>query len=76
MNNKTDLEFIQRLLPEYDCEEKKIGEIRCKSYIGMADEKDWLWFKNKVIIHFKNRFSEFYHEVNYRHKDFFVYYNS
>lgn len=69
-----DLPFIQKLLPQYDCKEESSGAIRCKSIIGIWEDKEWAWFKNKVVVHFKKRFKEIYHEVNHDHKDFYIYF--
>ena len=69
----TDIQYVQKLIPEYDLTQTELG-IRCKSVIGIDNEKEWNWFKNKIIERFKKRFQELYHEICYNHEDFWIYF--
>ena len=71
-----DLKLVRFLLPGYECTETKIGDIRCVSKRGFLSEKSWEKFFNNIKIWFGERFKEVYHEVNYNHKDFHIYYKA
>jgi hypothetical protein len=70
-----DIRFIGGLLPQhYEVKEDKdhSSSFRCTSTMGLT-EIAWERFTNKCREYFGKRLLEFYHQVNYMHKDFTVY---
>lgn len=72
----SDKQFIEHILPDhYTLDEYVPGAIWCRSNEGLeADEWDKVFAS--VKDHFGDRFREVYHNVNYMHKHFCVYYKA
>jgi len=76
-DNRTDLQFMQDLLPDhYTCEPRDNG-IHCHSQIGIADDKgkcDHFDLIYKAIKQrFNKRFMEIFHQTCTYHKKFTVF---
>jgi len=72
---KAEIEAVESIIPEsYTVKQdnKHLSSLRCRSNDGMSEEQ-WEQFKLDCQVLFEERLMEFYHEVNYRHKDFIIY---
>ena len=71
------LDYVRQVLPDhYEVKEsKQQGNVHCKSVLGIDDSEQWSYFMSALKQRFTD-FAEVFHNTNYHHKDFTIYFSN
>lgn len=68
-----DVNFLKTLLGSNYRIEKRPNGYHLSSKTGIDDEHKWNDIVRVIKSHFKNRFSEIFHQTNFNHQEFTIY---
>lgn len=77
-----DLDFVKRILPDHYNLLENERWIRCRSTTGIShkldsdDDEHWEYIVKAIEQHFGERLQEIYHNTNYCHVDFVIYFKN